>query len=84
MFYYQPEKKPENNLFYAVCVEENLDGSWAYTRRTAGGLTLKTTNIEYFFHGAKLGKGTKNEDLCSKKCRDMNYKAGYVSPNHIM
>jgi len=83
MFYYQPEKDPENDLFYPVCVEEHFDGAWAYTRRTAGGLTLKTTDIKYFFHGAKLGKGT-TEDLCSKKCRDMNSQAGYVSPDHIL
>lgn len=51
MFYMTIETNPTTGKFHTVMVEELNNGSWSYVRKTASGLSLKTQDLDYFFHG---------------------------------
>jgi hypothetical protein len=63
MFYKQIEQNPATGRFHIVTIEETST-SWGYVRKSSG-LTLKTQNLDYYFHGIqesgyKTEKGAKN------------------------
>ena len=64
MFTKSIEMNPTTKRFHIVTAEELPSGEWSYIRRSCG-MTLKTQNLDYYFHGIQE-KGYKTEKYAEK------------------